>query len=114
MILKISTRNTAKVDQFSGEKYSFNRNEDRITTPTFTKLLAINMVPSNSSGCFSKLFILSFSALFSSKYSKSEALTEKKATSHPEIRAEQIKSNNKTQLMITNPVKLLLELRNIV
>ena len=113
-MLKISTRNTAKVDQFSGEKYSFNKKEDRITIPTFTKLLAINMVPSNSSGCFNKLFILSFSALFSSKLSKSEAFNEKKATSLPEIRAEQIKSNNKTQLSITNPAKLLLELRKIV
>jgi hypothetical protein len=52
--------------------------------------------------------------LFSSKLSKSEAFNEKKATSLPEIRAEQIKSNNKTQLRITNPAKLLLELRKIV
>ncbi len=113
MILKISTRNTANTDQFSGEKYSFNKNEDRITIPTFTKLFVISMVPSNSSGCSQRLFIFSFSALFSSRLSKSDAFDEKNATSLPEISAEQINNRNKMPVRITNPIKLLPELRKI-
>lgn len=84
--------------QSSGEKKVLSKNVDRMTIPTFTKLLDIKMVPSNSSGLFKSALILLCLGVSSSSSSSSPAPNEKKATSEPEIKADRSKSKMSTTM----------------
>ena len=71
---------------------------------TFTKLFTTNIVPSRCSG-FANNFMIFFEegVFFDFKFLRSEGEREKKATSDPEIKAEQSKrtSNNIIHTIIT-------------
>ena len=77
---------------------------ERITMETFTKLLITNIVPSKCSGFVNKLSVFfEDGVFFDFIILRSVGEREKKATSDPEINAEQSKriSNRITQTMIT-------------
>ncbi len=77
---------------------------ERITMETFTKLLITNIVPSKCSGFANKFRVFFEEAVFFDfKFLRSVGEREKKATSDPEINAEQSKriSNNITHIIIT-------------
>lgn len=88
VMASISTTKVNSGLQSSGEKKVLSKNVDRITIPTFTKLLDIKMVPSNSSGFTSNVLILLCFGVSSSSSSSSPAPNEKNATSEPEIKAD--------------------------
>ena len=67
-----------------------------MTIPTFTKLFTTRIVPSSCSGFLRRVttFFEALDLLFF-KPAISDGESEKKATSDPEIRAEQIRSNSR-------------------
>jgi hypothetical protein len=71
-------------------------NVERMTMPMFTKLLTTKMVASSFLGLSRRLRTRLFSSPSAFNSSMSEGLRLKKATSDPEIRAEQAISSNIT------------------
>ena len=70
---------------------------DKMTIATLTKLFVINIVARSLFGLSSKeVSRVLFRSLLFDKFSLSVGLSEKYATSEPEIRAEHAKSNNMT------------------
>ena len=75
-----------------------------ITMPTFIKLLAINMVANKRSGIFNSLIIILLALdSFFSILPFIEGLSEKKATSDPEIKAENISRTIITNMATRSP-----------
>ena len=77
-----------------------------MTIPTLTKLLAMRMVPNNSSGLSNHSLMVRWFLPSSSNISCSAALKEKKATSEPEISADSNSSKAKTSKDIATPIEI--------
>ena len=107
-------KSTLKKPRFSSEDTPLNnvslREANNITMAIFIKLFAINIVANNFFGCFKSSIIISNEFdLLSFASSKSFCVSEKSATSAPDISAEQIKSTSNPMI----PVVKVLFKRNI-
>ena len=94
-----NTRSIMKKPKFSSEFTLLNkdslREANNMTMAMFIKLLATNMDANSFFGCFNSSIIISKDFdLLSFASSKSFCVSEKSATSAPDISAEQIKSTN--------------------